>query len=151
MDTNSYIAFLVLGVVLVAVDGQFIYRSGRKYLEHSYGDPEAGASMTRLVTVLFHLAVLGLMMLISTIDVGSTPTEGVVIRLGIVLLLLALVHGMTIAVLARIRDRQLQERLADEMAQNHAAARVAEPEPEPRHEYKIAEPSSEKSPPFLTP
>jgi hypothetical protein len=150
MDTNSYIAFLVLGVVLVAVDGQIIYRSGRKYLEHSYGDPEAGASMTRLVTVLFHLAVLGLMMLISTIDVGSTPTEGVVIRLGIVLLLLALVHGMTIAVLARIRDRQLQERLADEMAQNHAAARV-EPEPEPHQEYKIAEPSSEKSPPFLTP
>jgi hypothetical protein len=151
MDTNSYIAFLVLGVVLVAVDGQIIYRSGRKYLEHSYGDAEAGASMTRLVTVLFHLAVLGLMLLISTIDVGSTPVEGVVLRLGIVLLLLALVHGLTIAILARIRDRQLQERLADEMAANHAAARV-EPDPvPPQQEYKIAEPSSEKSPPFLTP
>jgi hypothetical protein len=151
MDTNSYIAFLVLGVVLVVVDGQIIYRSGRKYLEHSYGDPEAGASMTRLVTVLFHLAVLGLMMLISTIDVGSTPTEGVVMRLGIVLLLLALVHGLTIAILARIRDRQLQERLADEMAANNNHTARVEPEPDPKHVYRIAEPSSEKSPPFLTP
>ena len=151
MDTNSYIAFLVLGVVLVAVDGQIIYRSGRRYLEHSYGDPEAGASMTRLVTVLFHLAVLGLMLLISTINVGSTPTEGVVMRLGIVLLLLALVHGLTIAILSRIRDRQLQERLADEMAANKQAALREEPPADPQHTYDIAEPRSEKSPPFLTP
>jgi hypothetical protein len=59
MDTNSYIVFLLLGVLLVVIDGQIIYRSGRQYLEHSYSDPAAAVSVTRLITVLFHLAVLG--------------------------------------------------------------------------------------------
>jgi hypothetical protein len=150
MDTNSYIAFIVLGVVLVAVDGQIIYRSGRKYLEHSYGDPEAGASMTRLVTVLFHLAVLGLLLLISTIDIGSNPTEGVIERLGIVLLLLAVAHGLTVAILARVRDRQLQERLAEEVAAQpvrHEAVvdpTIAETAPNPNH-------PTTPPPPYLTP
>jgi hypothetical protein len=143
MDTNSYISFLVLGVVLVAIDGQIIYRSGRRYLEHSYGEAEASASMTRLVAVLFHLVVLGVLMLISTIDVGGTPTEGVVIRLGVVLLLLAVAHGLTIAILARIRDRQMQEHLADEMAGH----------PLRNEQQTIVKPASPDTapPPFLTP
>jgi hypothetical protein len=149
MDTNSYIAFIVLGVVLVAVDGQIIYRSGRKYLEHSYGDPEAGASMTRLVTVLFHLAVLGLLLLISTIDIGSNPTEGVIERLGIVLLLLAAAHGLTVAILARVRDRQLQERLAEEVAaqpvRHEAVVDPTIPETAPNN------PNNPTTPPYLTP
>lgn len=116
MDTNSYIVFLLLGIVLVAVDGQIIYRSGRRYLEQSHGATSASASMIRLVTALFHLAVLGLLALISTIDFGGdSPTEVVVLRLGIVLLLLALAHGVTIAVLTKIRDQQNQENLAEEM------------------------------------
>jgi hypothetical protein len=139
MDTNSYIAFLVLGVVLVAIDGQIIYHSGRKYLEHSYGDPAAGASMTRLVTALFHLVVLGLLMLISTMSVGSNQAEGVVTRLGIVLLLLAAAHGLTIAILSRIRDRQMQEQLADEMT-GHSVQRE-----------QPVEPSVDNPPPYLTP
>jgi hypothetical protein len=154
MDTNSYIAFLVLGAILVAIDGQIIYRSGRKYIEHSYGDSAAGASMTRLVTVLFHLVVLGVLMLISTVDVGSNQTEGVILRLGIVLLLLAAAHAVTIAILARIKDRQLQERLAEEMA--HPPGK---PQPQTqiqpnvqaiRHE-KAPEPSVDQTPPYLTP
>jgi hypothetical protein len=154
MDTNSYIAFLVLGAILVAIDGQIIYRSGRKYLEHSYGDSAAGASMTRLVTVLFHLVVLGVLMLISTVDVGSNQTEGVILRLGIVLLLLAAAHALTIAVLARIKDRQMQERLAEEMAHP-----PGQPQPQTqvqpnvqaiRHE-KSPEPSVDQTPPYLTP
>lgn len=140
MDTNSYIAFLVLGAVLVAIDGQIIYRSGRRYLEQSYGDAESGKSMTRLVTVLFHLAVLGVLMLISTVDVGGdNPTEGLITRLGIVLLLLAVAHGLTVVILARIRDRQMQERLAEEM---NGTAPV-------RHE-QAPEPSIEPRPPYQT-
>jgi hypothetical protein len=154
MDTNSYIAFLVLGAILVAIDGQIIYRSGRKYLEHSYGDSAAGASMTRLVTVLFHLVVLGVLMLISTVDVGSNQTEGVILRLGIVLLLLAAAHALTIAVLARIKDRQMQERLAEEMAhppgQPQPQTQVQPNVQSIRHE-KAPEPSVDQTPPYLTP
>ena len=117
---QSYVVFLLLGVVLVAVDGQLIYRSGRGYLSKAYGNAESARSMNRLVAVLFHLVVLGLLALISTIDIDiADPTQAVVFRLGIVLLLLALAHGATMAVLARIRDKQLQQALVDEMAEEH--------------------------------
>ena len=105
MSTNAYLSFLVIGVVLVLIDGQIIYRSGRRYLENSYGDPAAGASMTRLVTVLFHLGTLGVLALVSTIDIGVGLT-GVVARVGVLLLILALAHAITIAALSRIRGEQ---------------------------------------------
>ena len=108
MSTNAYLSFLVIGVVLVLIDGQIIYRSGRRYLENSYGDPAAGASMTRLVTVLFHLATLGVLALVSTIDIGGDLT-GVVARVGVLLLILALAHAITLAALGRIRGEQEAE------------------------------------------
>ncbi|MBE1495253.1 hypothetical protein H4696_002353 [Amycolatopsis lexingtonensis] len=106
MTTNAYLSFLAIGIALVLIDGQIIYRSGRRYLENSYGDPAAGASMTRLVTVLFHLATLGVLALISTIDMGDSDLPGVVGRLGVLLLILAIAHAITLGVLARIRGEQ---------------------------------------------
>ncbi|SFW80658.1 hypothetical protein [Amycolatopsis australiensis] len=106
MTTNAYLSFLAIGIALVFIDGQIIYRSGRRYLENSYGDPAAGASMTRLVTVLFHLATLGVLALVSTIDMGGSDLPGVVGRLGVLLLILALAHAITLAALARIRGEQ---------------------------------------------
>ena len=74
------------------VDGQIIYRNGRRYLQQSA--PNASAeSLTTLVTVLFHLVVLGVLALVSTVDVpADTPVEGVVMRLGIVLLIIGIAH-----------------------------------------------------------
>ncbi|UJW35808.1 hypothetical protein L3Q67_19630 [Saccharothrix sp. AJ9571] len=126
METNAYITFLVLATLLVVVDGQIIYRSGRRYLENSYGDPAAGASMTRLVTVLFHLAVLGVLLLLSTIDSGGdNATEAVVWKLGITLIVLAIAHGVTLTVLARIRDNQVAERALN--PQHPPQQRTSEP------------------------
>jgi Tfp pilus assembly protein PilX len=117
---QGYAAFLLLGVVLVLIDGQLIYRSGKGYMNRAYGDPEAARSMTRLATVLFHLVVLGLLALVSMISINTgDPVKDVVAKLGIVLLVLALVHAVTMVVLGRIRDRQLQQQLADEMAEEH--------------------------------
>ena len=109
MSTEAYVSFLAIGVVLVLIDGQVIYRSGRGYLESSYGDPAAGASMTRLVTVLFHLVTLGLLALLSTIPLGDSDLPGVVGRVGVLLLVLAIVHAITLAVLGRIRGEQVGE------------------------------------------
>jgi hypothetical protein len=117
MDTNAYAAFLVVGVLLVVADGQIIYRSGRRYLERSYGDAAAGASMTRLVTVLFHLAVLGLLALLSTIGYWGSSLQGVVGRIGVLLLVLAAAHGITIAILSRIRDEQVDESIVVQRAE----------------------------------
>ncbi|MFD7653557.1 hypothetical protein ACFV4N_06215 [Actinosynnema sp. NPDC059797] len=117
---QGYAAFLLLGVVLVLIDGQLIYRSGKGYMNRAYGDPEAARSMTRLATVLFHLVVLGLLALVSMISIETgDPVKDVVAKLGIVLLVLALVHAVTMVILGRIRDRQIQQQLADEMAEDH--------------------------------
>jgi len=109
MSTNAYLSFLAVGTALVLLDGQIIYRSGRRYLDVSYGDPEASASMTRLVTVLFHLVTLGLLALLSTIDLGGSTLPAVVGRLGVLMLVLAVAHALTLGVLARIRSEQAGE------------------------------------------
>lgn len=122
MNQNSYLAFLTISVLIVVVDGQILYRSGKRYLEHSYGDGEASTSMTRLVVVLFHLVVLGVIALISTIDLGGSGTEAVVARLGVVLLIVALAHYIAVSVLTRIRESQLAD---SRVIENHHEPEVA--------------------------
>jgi|SRR3954470_9407081 hypothetical protein len=121
MDTNSYVTFLLVGALLVLVDGQVIYRNGRRYLQQSA--PNASAeSLTRLVTVLFHFVVLGVLALISTIDVPTdTAIESVVVRLGIVLLIIGIAHLLAVVALGRIRDRQE----FDEFSHEREARRIA--------------------------
>ncbi|WP_410642807.1 hypothetical protein [Amycolatopsis sp. lyj-346] len=151
MTTNAYLSFLAIGVALVLIDGQIIYRSGRRYLENSYGDPAAGASMTRLVTVLFHLATLGVLALISTIDMGGSDLPGVVGRIGVLLLILALAHAITLGVLARIRGEQEVEAVV----QRGPRPRVEEqhgttvtPVPGQDGRYPAASPSLENRSPY---
>lgn len=106
MDNSSYVMFLILGTALVFADGQIIYRSGLRYLANSFGDSGSARSMARLVSVLFHIGMLGILALISTLGVpASGPLQEVVVRLGVVLVLLAAGHAITISVLTRIRDR----------------------------------------------
>jgi len=106
VDNSSYVMFLILGTALVFADGQIIYRSGRRYLANSFGDRGSGRLMARLVSVLFHLAMLGILALISTLDVpASTPLQEVVVRLGVILVLIAIGHAVTINILTRMRDR----------------------------------------------
>ena len=106
MDNSSYLMFLLLGTALVFADGQIIYRSGMRYLANSFGDRGSGRSMARLVSVLFHLAMLGILALISTLDVPANgPLQEVVVRLGVVLVILAIGHAVSISVLTRLRDR----------------------------------------------
>lgn len=118
MDVGSYLTFLLFGVVLIAIDGQLIYRSGRAYLAEVYQDPTTARSVNRLIAVLFHLVVLGLFAFVSAIDVSmQSAAEAVVIKLGMVLLLIAVAHGATMIVLSRIKHRQRQEGLAEEITE----------------------------------
>lgn len=132
MDSSSYVAFLVIGAALVLVDGQVIYRNGRQFLRQAA--PGASAeSLTRLVSVLFHLGTLGVLMLLSTIDVPTDDQlKGVVVRLGIILLVLGAAHWLAVSALARIRDREEYETLVAEREarrQAHDAAGTYVPEP----------------------
>ena len=118
MDVNGYVTFLIIGVVLVLIDGQFIFRSGRGYLRKVY-EPEAARSMIQLVVGLFHLVVLGVLALISMIDMDTgLPVRDVVAKLGVLLLVLAAAHGLTITILMRIRNRRWQEQISDEITES---------------------------------
>jgi hypothetical protein len=108
VDSNSYFAFLAIGVLLTVIDGQIIYRSGIRYLGNSHGE-QSSMSMARLISVLFHLIVLGVLALLSTIDIGGTSTQAVVGRLGVFLLLLAVAHAITLAVFSRMRENRMEE------------------------------------------
>ncbi|MEV0053197.1 hypothetical protein AB0H34_22175 [Saccharopolyspora shandongensis] len=118
--------FLIVGAVLVVGDGQLIRRSGTTYLQSTARDSAAADSVNQLVVVMFHLAALGLLALISVLpmDLGSDP-ETVVARLGVLLLGLAVVHGTTIWTLGRIRTRQQSRALQEEIvrAQDDATER----------------------------
>lgn len=125
MDTNSYVAFLVIGTILVLVDGQIIYRNGRRFLQQA--TPRASAeSLTKLVTVLFHLGTLGVLALLSTIDFPTeNPAKGVVLRLGIILLVLGVAHWIAVSALERIRDREEYEQVNHERNAARAQANDA--------------------------
>lgn len=121
MDTNSYVAFLVIGTVLVLIDGQIIYRNGKRFLQQS-GSNATADSLTRLVSVLFHVSVLGVLALISVIDLpADNSVEGVVLRLGVILIIIGIAHWIAITALTRIRDRQE----FDEIHHEREARRIA--------------------------
>ena len=115
MDNGSYVAFLIIGIVLVAIDGHLIYRSAVRYLANSYTERGSATSMARLVSVLFHLVVLGVLALVSVVDINAGGhLQTVVLRLGVLLLILAAAHGLTITILNRMRDRLDTEELTME-------------------------------------
>jgi hypothetical protein len=119
MDASSYVTFLLIGVLLVLIDGQILYRGGLGYLQKVY-PADSARSVMQLVTVLFHLVVLGLLALISTLDVATgMPIRDLVVKWGVVLLGLAVAHGLTMAILVGMRNRRREERLEDEMASDH--------------------------------
>ena len=117
MDTNSYIAFLVISALLVVIDAVVVTISGRKYLSDD-DHPGRSVAASWLTTTLFSLIVLGLVAVISTVDL---PVDGslqkLVTKLGLVLLLLAVAHAITMAVLTRYRGEERQEHLAEEFAE----------------------------------
>jgi len=110
MTLNAYLSFLAVGIALILLDGQVIYRSGKRYLGSVDGTSAAAGSMARLAAMLFHLVTLGVLALLSTIDIGGSDLPGVVGRIGVLLLILALAHAITIAVLSRMRgERETEE------------------------------------------
>lgn len=135
MFTGADLVFLVLGLVIVFVDGHLIRRSGTTYLNSVYPSPKVADSVNQLITVLFHLSALGIFALIAAVDINLGGSfESLVARLGVLLLVLAVAHGVVVGILTRLQSRQrerlLQEELADRTEQR-LAARDESPDPAP--------------------
>lgn len=121
---NLYITVVLLGTALTLLVGQLLFRNGRAFLEDVFDDRDKATAVNRLLSVLFHLVLLGVLALISVLDV---PVEGalrtVVVKLGVILLVLGLAHGATMVVLGRLRTRRFARGLAEELAVQAEQAR----------------------------
>jgi Na+/serine symporter len=134
MNSNGYVTFLLCGILLVLVDGQILYRSGSKLLGKMY-QSDSARSVMQLVTVLFHLVVLGVLALISTVDVTTgLAIRDLVVKLGMVLLMLGVAHGVTMAILVAVRNRRQDEQLLEEEI---TAERVAASGQQERRVYPV--------------
>lgn len=123
MSTGQYIVFLVIAVALTLSVGRLLFTSGEPFLEEVFQKKETARSTNLLLTVLFHLLTLGVLALMSTIDV---PVDGVVqtivTKLGIVLVVVGIAYGVSMLVLLRIRERRrsatvstnVQQRMAEQ-------------------------------------
>lgn len=129
MDANSYATFLLIGMLIVLIDGQILYRGGLGYLRKVYVNDSA-RSVMQLVSVLFHLTVLGALALISMINMSTgMPVRDLVVKLGVLLLILAAAHGITMAIVVNIRDRRREEQIEDEIVADRPTIREASVQP----------------------
>lgn len=130
MSANAqYILLLVVSVVLTAVVGQLLNRAGEPFLLDVFRDKKVARSVNLLLSVLFYLITLGVLAVISTVDLGlqDQPLQNFVVRLGVVLLVLGIAYGISMLVLIRIRER----RKADEISE-HVTEKLAERGVDPR-------------------
>lgn len=128
VGTGYTLAFLVIGTVLVFVDGWLLRRSGTTYLAAVYPDGKVADSANQLITVLFHLATLGVLALLSTVRMGGgDPFHALITRVGVLLLVLAVAHGITIWLLARLRTKQREKALQEEISARTSGHFDAEP------------------------
>jgi cyanate permease len=137
MGTTAYVILLVIAIVLTAVVGRVLFRSGEPFLEEVFQSNETAHSLNKLLTVLFHLLTLGVLAIISTIDV---PVDGalqtMVTKLGVVMLVVGIAYGVSMLVLLRIRERRRQTAVSDRIDEQLAEQRrrpapTADPVPPP--------------------
>ncbi|MGH4015507.1 MAG: hypothetical protein ACRDSL_16610 [Pseudonocardiaceae bacterium] len=153
-----YLTVLFIGIVLTIIVGQILVRSGRPFLEDVFAERETADSVTRLLVVLFHLVVLGVIALVATIDITlDHPIQTIVVRLGLVLLVLGAAYAGSLFVLARLRSRRQTQMLLDEQSAQAEQARQAwaqqygQPGVDPSHTHPHTHPPAAQTYPVIEP
>ena len=124
---STYLTVLFIGIALTVGVGQILIRSGRPFLQDVFREQETARSVTRLLVVLFHLIVLGVIALVATIDITlEHPVQTIVVRLGLVLLVVGAAYGGTLLLLTRLRARRRMQMRFDDQAMQAEQARQAQ-------------------------
>ncbi|MBW0116062.1 hypothetical protein, partial [Pseudonocardia abyssalis] len=107
-DTGMYITLLVVAIALTFLVGRLLVTAGEPFLQEVFQDTKVTRSVNLLLSVLFHLITLGVLAIISVIDIagGQAPLQNFVVKLGVVLLVLGVAYGVSMLVLIRVRERR---------------------------------------------
>ena len=123
----SLIAVLVLGGVVSVVVGRALRGAGRPFLDDVLRDERVSEAVARLLTVLFSLLSLGTVALLATLDLaGWSTVHATALKLGLVLLVLGVAHGLTLLVLLRIKKRRRRQLVEEEFARRASRPAPAE-------------------------
>lgn len=122
----SLVAVLVLGAVISVVVGRALRRAGRPFLDDVLQDDRVADAVARLLTLLFYLVSLGTVALLATVDFpGMNWLYATSFKLGAVLLVIGVAHGLTLLVLLRIKKRRRRQMVEEEMARRLTGRRPA--------------------------
>jgi hypothetical protein len=118
VGNGPYLLVLLIGIVIVGVDGYLIWRGGPAYLSEAYPDPRRARQVASLVAVFFYMVMLGVVALVASLEFSADAAllPSVLRRVGVLLLLTAVGHLAAMYGLSRLRQQQ------DEMDQMEAQA-----------------------------
>lgn len=110
MDTGT-VYYLVAGVIAIVVVGRLLAFSGKRYLAAGANvvprERESAGSVAMLVSMLFHLATLGLLALLAAIPFGGDQTQVFLVRIGVLLIMVAVAYAIALRMLTRRKQEEV--------------------------------------------
>ncbi len=130
-ETGTYITLLIVAVGLTFLVGRLLVTAGEPFLQEVFQDTSVTRSVNLLLSVLFHLITLGVLAIVTVLDLGSNepPLQGFVVQIGVVLLILGIAYGVSMLVLIRVRERRRSAQISEQV-QERLAERAAPPVPQ---------------------
>lgn len=119
--TGQYLTLLVVSILLTFGVGQFLIRAGEPFLNEVFRDSKVTRSLNLLLSVLFHLVTLGVLAIISVVDVDAGGAlQTFVVKLGVVLLVLGVAYGISMLVLIRVRAARKEAEISEHVSEQIA-------------------------------
>ncbi len=107
MNSGTYLMILVIGVLIVVTMGQLLRRKAPAYLDEVYEDLAQARKVAALVIGFFHLVMLGLVFLTSSLGLSADAgVQSVIGRIGVIFLMTAVGYGVTLLLLSRLREQE---------------------------------------------
>lgn len=120
-DTAQYLLLLAISIGLTFLVGRLLVRAGEPFLQEVFQDAKVTRSVNLLLSVLFHLVTLGVLAIISVIDIDTDDAlQTLVVKLGVVLVILGFAYGISMLVLIRVRERRRADQISEQVSERLA-------------------------------
>ncbi|MEM9653195.1 MAG: hypothetical protein AAGA65_13930 [Actinomycetota bacterium] len=131
-----YLTYALIAVSLVVFLARTLYQNGQVFLESSFDEPELAHAVNKLLVIGFYLLNLGYALLVYQLqpqyDTLTAAFNELVVKLGVLLLSLGVVHLFNMLVFWRIRSsRDRANHIAQQMLPPASAYVPPPPPPQP--------------------